>query len=63
MYYLERIPADFPAWRLTKTDGTQYDVHDDGSGAQCTCWDFITRRDGTANGCKHICACHEAQIL
>ncbi len=50
--------ADGPTFRLTKTDGTTYDVLLDGPGSQCDCIGFEHRgmyiRGGS--GCKHIAA-------
>ncbi len=43
------------AFRLTKPDGTSYDVIQGSHGPTCDCPDFIFRRDGIdPNGCKHI---------
>jgi hypothetical protein len=43
------------AFRLTKSDGTFYDVLQGNYGPTCDCPDFIFRRDGIdPNGCKHI---------
>jgi hypothetical protein len=43
------------AFRLTKGDGTIYDVADTQYGPQCDCPDYIFRRDGLdPDGCKHI---------
>jgi hypothetical protein len=50
--------ADAPTFRLTKTDGTQYDVMLDGPDSLCDCKGFEHRgmqiNDG--KGCKHIAA-------
>lgn len=44
-------------YRLTKPDGTSYDVAETHEGLICDCPDFIYRRDGIDPvGCKHICA-------
>ncbi len=43
------------AFRLTKGDGTIYDVAQTVHGPECDCPDFIFRRDGIdPSGCKHI---------
>ena len=43
------------AFRLTKGDGTMYDVAQTEFGPQCDCPDYIFRRDGLdPEGCKHI---------
>jgi len=43
------------AYRLTKGDGTIYDVAQTSYGPQCDCPDYIFRRDGLdPRGCKHI---------
>ena len=48
------LEAANPAWRLTKSDGTFYDVHVDQHGASCTCPDWIwCREHKDSSGCKH----------
>jgi hypothetical protein len=56
-------PAALKAYRLTKTDGTEYDLAEHISPpveearhyVTCDCPDFIFRRDGIdPEGCKHI---------
>lgn len=43
------------AFRLTKPDGTRYDLAQTPYGPTCDCPDFIFRRDGIdPNGCKHV---------
>lgn len=43
------------AYRLSKADGTDYDVAQTVHGLTCDCPDFIFRRDGLdPEGCKHI---------
>lgn len=43
------------AFRLTKLDGTLYDVAETVHGPECDCPDYIFRRDGLdPQGCKHI---------
>ena len=50
----EPVIAD-RAFRLTKADGTAYDVAQTAYGPQCDCPDYIFRRDGLdPEGCKHI---------
>jgi hypothetical protein len=49
--------ADSPTFRLTKTDGTQYDVLLDGPGSLCDCKGFERFgmcKDG--KGCRHVAA-------
>lgn len=41
--------------RLSKPDGTEYDVEQTPFGPTCDCPDFIFRREGLdPTGCKHI---------
>jgi hypothetical protein len=42
------------AWRLTKGDGTTYDVATTEHGPTCTCGDFNWRRERVGQACKHI---------
>src|SRR3954466_6598242 len=43
------------AFRLSKGDGTLYDVAQTGHGPECDCPDFIYRRAGIdPAGCKHV---------
>ncbi len=43
------------AYRLSKPDGTAYDVARTKHGLTCDCPDFIFHRDGLdPDGCKHI---------
>jgi hypothetical protein len=58
-YRVEPNPAEAyavrKAYRLSKPDGTAYDVALTGFGLTCDCPDFIFRRDGIdPDGCKHI---------
>jgi hypothetical protein len=47
--------AALKAYRLSKADGTDYDVAQTVHGLTCDCPDFIFRRDGIdPEGCKHI---------
>jgi hypothetical protein len=49
--------ADGPTFRLTKTDGTQYDVLLDGAGSLCDCLGFERWGMGKeGKGCRHIAA-------
>ena len=44
----------FPAYRLTKTDLSEsYDIAKFPSGLECTCRDYIHRRQNLRSGCKH----------
>ena len=43
------------AFRLTKQDGTTYDVAQTAYGPECDCPDYVFRRDGLdPEGCKHV---------
>jgi hypothetical protein len=43
------------AFRLTKADGTAYDLACGTHGRECTCPDFVYARDGIdPAGCKHV---------
>ncbi len=57
--------ADGRTFRLTKTNGEQYDVLIDGPSSECTCIGFEHRgmdiRGGS--GCKHIAALTKLQQL
>jgi hypothetical protein len=47
--------AALRAYRLSKADGTTYDVAQTVHGLTCECPDFIFHRDGIdPDGCKHI---------
>ena len=48
--------AGVPTFRLTKTDGTVYNVLLDGPGSQCDCIGFEHRGMDTKDGrgCKHV---------
>jgi hypothetical protein len=56
-YRVRPLPAEFgglKAFRITKADGSFHDVSRDVYGLQCTCGDFVWRRDGIdETGCKH----------
>lgn len=58
-------PADWadPAWRLTKADGTTYDVHLSQDGPYCTCPDFIYCREEKRKKCKHVEAARSVGLL
>jgi hypothetical protein len=59
-YRVEPNPAEaayavMKAYRLSKPDGTAYDVARTNHGLTCDCPDFIFHRDGLdPDGCKHI---------
>ena len=58
-YAIERLAEPYlpgtRSFRLTKGDGTMYDVAQTSYGPQCDCPDYIFRRDGLdPSGCKHI---------
>jgi hypothetical protein len=50
--------ADASTYRLTKTEGTVYNVLLDGPGSLCDCIGFENRGMGTKDGkgCKHVAA-------
>ena len=52
-----------PAWRLTKEDGTSYDVHVDEWGASCTCPDYVYSRQNEEKKCKHCEALRATGLL
>lgn len=53
-----------PAWRLTKTDGTSYDVALTTQGAHCSCPDYIyCREHRDPKGCKHVAAMRSVGLL
>jgi hypothetical protein len=52
------------AFRLTKPDGTAYDVAETPYGPTCDCADQTFRREGlTGEGCKHIRACIALHLI
>jgi hypothetical protein len=52
------------SFRLTKLDGTFHDVLDGLYGAECSCGDFVWRRDGLdPAGCKHVKACRASGLI
>lgn len=47
----------FAAWRLTKPDGTSYEVAVTGYGPTCSCPDYVwCREHKDPKGCKHVAA-------
>jgi hypothetical protein len=66
-YEIRPLPAEFgqmKAFRLTKVDGTFHDVSHQVYGCECTCGDWIFRRDGIdEQGCKHIRASKACGLL
>lgn len=53
-----------PALRLTKADGSNYDLIRRPWGWDCECPDFKHRREGKdKDGCKHIRACRAVGLL
>ena len=67
-YILSRLDrpqaAILEGWRLTKKDGTAYDVALTEHGVECSCPDYIIRRDGIEpEGCKHTRACIAVGLL
>ena len=63
--YVDSVPEiGKPAWRLTKPDGEFFDVILNEHGAQCTCPDFVWRREHRdPKGCKHIAALRSVGLL
>ena len=52
------------AWRLTKPDGSSYDVALTPAGATCTCPDFVwCREHKDERGCKHCCGLRAVGLL
>ena len=45
-----------PAYRLTKDDGTFYDVAVEETHASCTCGSFVFRNEPKQRLCKHLAA-------
>jgi hypothetical protein len=66
-YKVRPLPADFggiKAFRLTKADGSSHDVSKHVHGRECSCADFVWRRDGLdERGCKHIRACKACGLI
>ncbi len=66
-YRVRPLPADFGgtrAFRLTKAGGEAHDVSRGLHGDECTCGDFVFRRDGIdPKGCKHIRAARALGLL
>jgi hypothetical protein len=66
-YRVKPLPAEFggiKAFRLTKPDGASHDVSRMIYGPECTCGDFVFRRDGIdPAGCKHIRAARACGLL
>lgn len=62
-YHVEYLGAGF--WRLTKPDGTSYDVTRSSTGEPyCECPDFQYRHKGLDyRGCKHCWALTEHGLL
>ena len=65
LHWLDPNPeVAYPAWRLTKADGTSYDVALLPHGAECTCEDFIwCRANKDPKGCKHCAALRAVGLL
>jgi hypothetical protein len=66
-YAVRPIPAGFAAtraFRLTKPGGETHDVSQLVYGHECTCGDFVFRRDGIdPGGCKHVKAAVACGLL
>jgi len=52
-----------PAWRLTKGDGTHYDVVLTEHGPVCSCPDFVFNREYQEKKCKHCEALKASGLL
>lgn len=68
VYYLDLLhphtDLGTPAFRLTKTNGENYDVIVTPAGATCECQDFVRCRDGKdQKGCKHIAGLRAVGLL
>jgi hypothetical protein len=62
--YLNPYPEATPAWRLTKTDDSSYDVALTEHGPVCSCPDFLYARDGhDEKGCKHVASLRAVGLL
>jgi hypothetical protein len=66
-YRVRKLDPEFGqhrAFRLTKPDGEFHDVLDGIYGPECSCGDFIWRRDGIdPTGCRHIKAARATGLL
>jgi hypothetical protein len=66
-YKVRKLDAEFGrvrAFRLAKPDGEFHDVIDGLYGAECSCGDFVFRRDGIdPAGCKHVKACRATGLI
>jgi hypothetical protein len=66
-YKVKPLPRDFggiKAFRLVKPDGEFHDVSRHLHGMECTCGDFVWRRDGLDSaGCKHVKAMKACGLL
>lgn len=52
------------AFRLMQRDGGSHDVSCQPRGAECTCGDFVFRRDGIdPAGCKHVRAARACGLI
>jgi hypothetical protein len=51
------------AWRLTKGDGTTYDVALMEHGPECTCGDWVYRQRNSGMPCKHCAALKTLGLL
>lgn len=51
------------AWRLTKNDGTTYDIHVDAFGPHCSCPAATYRGENTADVCKHCAAMRATGVI
>lgn len=60
---LEAIRPVLRAWKLTKGDGTAYELHADQHGLSCTCGDFTFRHQNDGQLCKHLESLVRATLL
>ncbi len=67
IYVLESIVPEsagaISAWRLTSSEGETYVVNEGRHGYGCECGDYVWRKDGTAELCKHIQALIKVGLL
>lgn len=52
-----------PAIRLTKGDGTSYDIHHDKHGWHCQCPSQVFVEDKMGRLCKHLRACRNVGLI
>lgn len=60
---LKAVRPVLRAWKLTKGDGTAYELHADHHGISCTCGDFTFRHQNDGQLCKHARELVKATLL